>query len=79
MILKLAIILFALSGLIVAIIPFLHSMNRDKIFAANFYDEDYSYEKASKIKRILDVFFISNLIIMSMSLSYCLSCLLIKF
>lgn len=79
MIFKIAIIIFALSGLIVAIVPFLHSMNRDRIFKANFYDEEYDYEKASLIKRRLDVFFISNIIISTISLSYCMVHLLVKF
>lgn len=78
MILKVAIILFALSGLIVAIVPFLHSINRDRIFKANFYDEEYDYEKASLIKRRLDVLFASNIIITTLSLSYCIVYIFIK-
>lgn len=65
MIFKIAIIVFALSGLIVAIVPFLHSVNRDRIFKANFYEEEFDYEKAVIIKRKLDVFFTSNFIISS--------------
>ena len=79
MIIKVAIIIFAITGLIVAIVPFLHSVNRDRIFKANFYEEDFNYAMANKIKRKLDVLFISNIIIASLSLSYCMAYIFTKF
>lgn len=61
-------IVFTVSAVLAAIIPFLHSRNSENISRADLFEEEFNYARANTIKRVLDALFSVSLFMCALSL-----------
>ncbi len=68
-------IVFTISAVVAALVPFLHHINKGKIAFANLFEEEFDYAKAVRRKKTLDFLFKWSIFIATCSIGLLFLCI----